>query len=52
MLATAESTSSIHSLINSAHAFKEIIHVTPPNKEARRDVSGEYVYILSYADGP
>ena len=38
LLATAGSTASLHPLINSFHIFKEVIHVTTPNKEGRRDV--------------
>ncbi|KAF8895717.1 P-loop containing nucleoside triphosphate hydrolase protein [Gymnopilus junonius] len=44
ILATAESTSSIHPLINTAHVFKEVVHVTPPNKEARRDILSRLVH--------
>ncbi|KAF9453962.1 AAA-domain-containing protein [Macrolepiota fuliginosa MF-IS2] len=38
MIATAASTSSIHSLLNNMHLFKEVVHVQPPNKDARRDI--------------
>ena len=41
LLATAESTASLHSLINSFHIFKEVIHISPPNKEGRRDVGSQ-----------
>ena len=41
LLATADSTASLHSLINSFHIFKDVIHVSPPNKEARRDVGSQ-----------
>ncbi|KAF8971068.1 P-loop containing nucleoside triphosphate hydrolase protein [Flammula alnicola] len=43
LLATADSTASIHSFINSAHVFKEVVHVTPPNKDARRDILSRLV---------
>ncbi|KAF8813732.1 AAA-domain-containing protein [Phlegmacium glaucopus] len=43
LLATAESTASLHSLINSFHIFKEVIHVTTPNKEGRRDILARIV---------
>ena len=41
LLATAESTASLHSLTNSFHIFKEVIHVTTPSKEGRRDVGSQ-----------
>jgi peroxin-1 len=41
LMATAESTASLHSLINAFHIFKEVIHVSPPNKEGRRDVGSQ-----------
>ncbi|KAF9482195.1 AAA-domain-containing protein [Pholiota conissans] len=43
LLATADSTASVHSFLNSAHIFKEIVHVTPPNKDARRDIMSRLV---------
>ncbi|KJA20005.1 hypothetical protein HYPSUDRAFT_204070 [Hypholoma sublateritium FD-334 SS-4] len=43
LLASIDSTSSIHSFVNSAHVFKEIVHVTPPNKDARRDILSRLV---------
>ncbi|KAF8160874.1 P-loop containing nucleoside triphosphate hydrolase protein [Crassisporium funariophilum] len=43
LLATAESTASLHSLINSSHVFKEVVHVTAPNKDARRDILARIV---------
>ncbi|KAJ3508041.1 hypothetical protein NLJ89_g5972 [Agrocybe chaxingu] len=43
LVATADSTASIHSFLNSAHIFKEVVHVTPPNKEARRDILSRLV---------
>ncbi|KAJ3562418.1 hypothetical protein NP233_g9586 [Leucocoprinus birnbaumii] len=43
MLATATSTASIHPLLNSMHLFKEVVHVQPPNKEARRDILSRIV---------
>ncbi|PPQ77199.1 hypothetical protein CVT25_011045 [Psilocybe cyanescens] len=43
LLATSDSTASLHSFVNSAHLFKEIVHVTPPNKDARRDILSRLV---------
>ncbi|CAA7259159.1 unnamed protein product [Cyclocybe aegerita] len=43
LLATADSIASIHSFLNIAHVFKEVVHVTPPNKEARRDILSRLV---------
>lgn len=36
LLATAISTASLHSLVNSSHIFKEVINLHPPNSNARR----------------
>ncbi|TFK44456.1 P-loop containing nucleoside triphosphate hydrolase protein [Crucibulum laeve] len=38
LIATASSSSALHPLLNSTHIFKEVIHVKPPNKDARRDI--------------
>ncbi|KAK1229140.1 Peroxisome biosynthesis protein pex1 [Marasmius sp. AFHP31] len=38
LLATAPSAASLHPLISTAHIFEEVITVTPPNKDARRDI--------------
>jgi peroxin-1 len=43
MIATSVSTTSIHPLLNSMHLFKEVVHIQPPNKHARRDVR---VYLI------
>ncbi|KAF5351610.1 hypothetical protein D9756_007497 [Leucocoprinus leucothites] len=43
MIATAASTTSIHPLLNSMHLFKEVVHVQPPNKDARRDILSRIV---------
>ncbi|KDR75275.1 hypothetical protein GALMADRAFT_226942 [Galerina marginata CBS 339.88] len=43
LLATADSTASLHSFINGAHVLKEIVHVAPPNKDARRDILSRLV---------
>lgn len=38
LLATAPSSAALHPLISTAHIFEEVVNVTPPNKDARRDV--------------
>ncbi|KIM45052.1 hypothetical protein M413DRAFT_441700 [Hebeloma cylindrosporum] len=43
LIATSDSTASLHPLINSAHVFKEVVHVTAPNKDARRDILSRLV---------
>ncbi|KXN87354.1 Peroxisome biosynthesis protein PAS1 [Leucoagaricus sp. SymC.cos] len=43
MIATAASTASVHHLLNSMHVFKEVVHVQPPNKDARRDILSRIV---------
>lgn len=39
LIGTAESTTALHPLLSSLHLFAEVVHVKPPNKDARRDVS-------------
>lgn len=43
LLATASSTAALHSYISTAHLFKEIVNVHPPNKDARRDILARIV---------
>ena len=50
LLATAESTASLHSLINSFHVFKEVIHLIAPNKEGRRDVGYHKTFSIRVID--
>ncbi|THG97215.1 hypothetical protein EW026_g4735 [Hermanssonia centrifuga] len=38
LLASAESTAAIHPRLNTAHVFREVIHLKPPGKDARRDI--------------
>ncbi|PPQ98400.1 hypothetical protein CVT24_004079 [Panaeolus cyanescens] len=45
LVATAESTKSLHSLVTSSHIFKEVVHVTPPNKAARQEILSRLVQI-------
>ncbi|KAF5321496.1 hypothetical protein D9619_001501 [Psilocybe cf. subviscida] len=44
LLATADSTASLHPFINSSHLFKEVVHVKAPNKDARRDILSRLVH--------
>ncbi|KAJ3776971.1 P-loop containing nucleoside triphosphate hydrolase protein [Lentinula raphanica] len=44
ILATAPTSAALHPLITSAHIFEEVIHVTPPNKDARRDILSKIVH--------
>ncbi|KAJ3890822.1 P-loop containing nucleoside triphosphate hydrolase protein [Lentinula edodes] len=46
LLATAPSSAALHPLIGTAHVFEEVVNVTPPNKDARRDVRS-IIIILS-----
>ncbi|KAJ3813169.1 P-loop containing nucleoside triphosphate hydrolase protein [Lentinula aff. lateritia] len=46
LLATAPSSAALHPLIGTAHVFQEVVNVTPPNKDARRDVRS-IIIILS-----
>ncbi|KIK68962.1 hypothetical protein GYMLUDRAFT_80351 [Collybiopsis luxurians FD-317 M1] len=43
LLATAPSSASLHPLTNAAHIFEEVVNVTPPNKNARRDILSQIV---------
>ncbi|ESK93670.1 likely peroxisomal biogenesis aaa atpase pex1 [Moniliophthora roreri MCA 2997] len=43
MLATAPSAAALHPLISTAHVFEEVVSVTPPNKDARRDILSKLV---------
>ncbi|KAI0701334.1 AAA-domain-containing protein [Cytidiella melzeri] len=38
MMACAESSATIHPRLNAAHIFTEVVHLKPPNKDARRDI--------------
>ncbi|KAJ3749282.1 P-loop containing nucleoside triphosphate hydrolase protein [Lentinula detonsa] len=44
LLATAPSPAALHPLINTAHIFEEVVNVTPPNKNARRDILSKIVH--------
>ncbi|KAG7090976.1 hypothetical protein E1B28_010043 [Marasmius oreades] len=43
LLATAPSAAALHPLISTAHIFEEVVNVTPPNKDARRDILSRLV---------
>ncbi|KDQ55035.1 hypothetical protein JAAARDRAFT_181043 [Jaapia argillacea MUCL 33604] len=43
LLATAESQTALHPLLNQMHLFKESVHLKPPGKEARRDILSQIV---------
>ncbi|KAF9070811.1 P-loop containing nucleoside triphosphate hydrolase protein [Rhodocollybia butyracea] len=43
LLATAPSSAALHPLINTAHIFEEVVNVTPPNKDARRDILSKII---------
>lgn len=45
LVATAESTADLHPYLTSGHVFKEVVHVTPPNKDARKQVRSLYSVI-------
>ncbi|KAJ3522651.1 hypothetical protein NM688_g8845 [Phlebia brevispora] len=38
LLASAESSATIHPRLNTAHLFKEVVHLKSPGKDARRDI--------------
>lgn len=41
MIATAKNSASIHPLLKQLHVFEDTINVLPPNKEARKEVTGK-----------
>ncbi|KAH7882751.1 P-loop containing nucleoside triphosphate hydrolase protein [Phlebopus sp. FC_14] len=43
MIGTAESQTSIHSLIHTLHIFQEIYHIKPPNRDARKEILSNLV---------
>ncbi|KAH7876793.1 P-loop containing nucleoside triphosphate hydrolase protein [Lentinula edodes] len=44
LLATAPSSAALHPLIGTAHVFEEVVNVTPPNKDARRDILAKIIH--------
>ncbi|KAI0262607.1 AAA-domain-containing protein [Gloeopeniophorella convolvens] len=43
LLATAESQAALHPLLSATHAFKQTVHLTPPDKAARRQILAQVV---------
>ncbi|KAJ4483721.1 P-loop containing nucleoside triphosphate hydrolase protein [Lentinula aciculospora] len=43
LLATAPSSAALHPLISTAHVFETVVNVTPPNKDARRDILSKII---------
>ncbi|KAI0349828.1 AAA-domain-containing protein [Trametes cingulata] len=43
LLAGAESQAALHPLLNSSHIFKEVVHLKPPSKDARKEVLAHLV---------
>ncbi|EKM80755.1 hypothetical protein AGABI1DRAFT_105706 [Agaricus bisporus var. burnettii JB137-S8] len=43
MIATAVSTATLHPLLNTTHLFKEVVHIKPPNKDARKEILSRVV---------
>ncbi|KAJ7745492.1 P-loop containing nucleoside triphosphate hydrolase protein [Mycena maculata] len=43
LLATASSTAALHPLVNGAHIFEDVVNVTAPNKNARKEILARIV---------
>jgi len=43
LIATAESQSSLHPLLSASHLFKQIVHLKPPDKNARKQILAQVV---------
>ncbi|KAH6914246.1 peroxisome biogenesis factor 1 [Coprinopsis sp. MPI-PUGE-AT-0042] len=43
LIATASSVAALHPRLNSSHLFREVVHVRPPNRDARRDMISRIV---------
>ncbi|KAJ7594598.1 P-loop containing nucleoside triphosphate hydrolase protein [Mycena floridula] len=43
LIGTAPSASDMHSLVSSMHVFEEVVHVRPPNRDARKDILAQIV---------
>ncbi|KIK41964.1 hypothetical protein CY34DRAFT_84427 [Suillus luteus UH-Slu-Lm8-n1] len=53
LLATAESQTSVHSLLHTLHVFKDIASIPPPGREARKEILANLVsHRLSMAKEP
>ncbi|TFY82022.1 hypothetical protein EWM64_g1986 [Hericium alpestre] len=45
MLATAESLAALHPLLNTLHVFKEVFHLRPPDRKARKEIMNHLVQL-------
>ncbi len=43
LLATAESQASLHPLLSTTHLFKQVLHLKPPDKNARKQILAQIV---------
>lgn len=43
LIATAESQSTLHPLLSASHMFKQVVHLKPPDKNARRQILTQVV---------
>ncbi|CDO70672.1 hypothetical protein BN946_scf184761.g10 [Trametes cinnabarina] len=43
IIAAAESQAALHPLLNSSHIFKEVVHLKPPSKDARKEILAHIV---------
>ena len=43
LVATAESQSALHPLLSAAHLFKQVVHLKPPDKDARKQILAQVV---------
>jgi peroxin-1 len=43
LVATAESQSALHPLVSASHLFKQVVHLKPPDKNARKQIIAQAV---------
>ena len=43
LIATAESQSALHPLLSASHLFKQVVHLKPPDKNARKQILAQVV---------
>ena len=43
LLATAESQAALHPLLSATHLFKQVVHLKPPDKNARKQILAQIV---------
>jgi peroxin-1 len=43
LIATAESQSALHPLFSASHLFKQVVHLKPPDKNARKQILAQIV---------